>query len=34
LGHRSLKSTVVYVHLTQNLLNNVHQTVDRLTADF
>lgn len=33
LGHRSLKSTMVYVHLTHALMNEVHKTINRLMAD-
>jgi len=33
LGHRSLKSTMVYVHLTQPLMNEVHKTINNLMAD-
>lgn len=33
LGHRSLKSTMVYVHLTQALMNEVHKTINHLMAD-
>jgi site-specific recombinase XerD len=33
LGHRSLKTTFVYLHLTQSTLKAVHGTVDALMAD-
>ena len=33
LGHRSLKTTFIYVHLTQNTMKAVHRTVDDLMAD-
>jgi site-specific recombinase XerD len=33
LGHRSLKSTMVYVHLTQALMEEVHKAVNNLMAD-
>jgi integrase/recombinase XerD len=33
LGHRSLKTTFIYMHLTQNTLQTVHRTVDDLMAD-
>ena len=33
LGHRSLKSTMVYVHLTSATMEQVHKTIDNLMAD-
>jgi len=33
LGHRNLKTTFIYVHLTQNTMKAVHRTVDDLMAD-
>jgi site-specific recombinase XerD len=33
LGHRTLKTTFVYLHLTQSTLKAVHGTVDALMAD-
>jgi len=33
LGHRSLKSTMIYLHLTQPLLEEVHKTINTLMAD-
>lgn len=32
LGHRSLKSTMVYLHLTQVLMEDVHKTINDLMA--
>jgi site-specific recombinase XerD len=32
LGHRSLKTTFIYLHLTQSTLQTVHRTVDHLMA--
>jgi site-specific recombinase XerD len=33
LGHRSIRSTVTYLHLTQEGLRNVHRSVDGLMGD-
>jgi site-specific recombinase XerD len=32
LGHRSLKTTTVYLHITQNVLQSVQAAVNELTA--
>ena len=33
LGHSSLRSTIVYLHLTQAVMSNVHQTINQILAD-
>ncbi|MCX6036153.1 MAG: site-specific integrase [Chloroflexi bacterium] len=33
LGHRSIRSTVGYLHLTQQAMKNVHRSIDGLMAD-
>ena len=33
LGHRALKSTMVYVHLTSATMEQVHRTINKLMAD-
>ena len=33
LGHRSLKTTTLYLHMTQSILQSVQQAVNDLTAD-
>lgn len=33
LGHQSLKSTMIYVHLTPPVMKEVHQTINELMAD-
>ena len=33
LGHRSIRSTVGYLHLTQQAMKNVHRSVNHLMAD-
>lgn len=33
LGHRALKSTMVYVHLTAATMQQVHRTINKLMAD-
>jgi site-specific recombinase XerD len=33
LGHRSLRTTVVYLHLTQATLKAVQATIDQLMGD-
>jgi len=33
LGHRALKSTMVYVHLTAATMEQVHKTINNLMAD-
>jgi integrase/recombinase XerC/integrase/recombinase XerD len=33
LGHRSLKTTTVYLHMTQIMIQSVQQAVNELTAD-
>lgn len=33
LGHRSIRSTIPYLHLTQRAMENVHRFVDDLMAD-
>jgi site-specific recombinase XerD len=33
LGHRSLKSTMVYVHLTPAIMKEVHEVINNLMAD-
>jgi len=34
LGHRSLKTTTLYLHMTQNVMQSVQDAVNDLTADF
>jgi site-specific recombinase XerD len=33
LGHRSLKTTTLYLHITQSVMQSVQTAVDDLTAD-
>jgi site-specific recombinase XerD len=33
LGHRSIRSTIPYLHLTQRAMKNVHRSIDDLMAD-
>ena len=33
LGHRSIRSTIPYLHLTQKAMKNVHRSIDGLMAD-
>ena len=33
LGHRSLKTTTVYLHMTQTMIQSVQQAINELTAD-
>jgi site-specific recombinase XerD len=33
LGHKSLSSTEIYLHVTQPAMVQVHDVVDRLMAD-
>jgi integrase/recombinase XerD len=33
LGHRSLKTTTLYLHMTQSILQSVQEAVNDLTAD-
>ena len=33
LGHRSLKTTTLYLHITQSAMQSVQQAVNDLTAD-
>jgi site-specific recombinase XerD len=33
LGHRSIRSTIPYLHLTQRAMKNVHRSVNDLMAD-
>jgi site-specific recombinase XerD len=33
LGHRSIRSTVLYLHLTQRAIQNIHRSIDDLMAD-
>ena len=33
LGHSSLRSTIVYLHLTQGVLSNVRKTINELMPD-
>jgi len=33
LGHRSIRSTIPYLHLTQRAMKNVHRSVNELMAD-
>ena len=33
LGHRSLKTTTLYLHMTQSVIQSVQEAVNELTAD-
>jgi integrase/recombinase XerD len=33
LGHRSIRSTIPYLHLTQKAIKNVHRSIDDLMGD-
>jgi site-specific recombinase XerD len=33
LGHRSLKTTTLYLHMTQSVMQSVQDAVNDLTAD-
>jgi integrase/recombinase XerD len=33
LGHRSIRSTIPYLHLTQRAIQNVHRSLDELMGD-
>jgi len=33
LGHRSIRSTIIYLHLTQRAMKNVHRSIDELMGD-
>lgn len=33
LGHRSIRSTILYLHLTQKGMKNVHRSLDDLMGD-
>jgi integrase/recombinase XerD len=33
LGHRSIRSTIPYLHLTQKAIKNVHRSIDELMGD-
>jgi len=33
LGHRSLKTTTLYLHMTQSVMQSVQQAINDLTAD-
>ena len=33
LGHRSLKTTTLYLHITQSVMQSVQDAVNKLTAD-
>lgn len=33
LGHRSIRSTILYLHLTQRAIHNIHRSLDELMGD-
>ncbi len=33
LGHRSIRSTILYLHLTQRAIQNIHRSIDHLMGD-
>ena len=33
LGHRSIRSTILYLHLTQRAIENIHRSLDDLMGD-
>jgi site-specific recombinase XerD len=33
LGHRSIRSTILYLHLTQRAIQNIHRSLDELMGD-